>query len=96
MDDILNKSEVIEWNNRIDSIIREFSDISQFLKGKEQATYLNHSKIQWTGGIIGAIAVSECRVESNIGYNTNENKTQSYYMVDLHSDSYNFDFAELQ
>ena len=56
MDDILNKSEVIEWNNRIDSIIREFSDISQFLKGKEQATYLNHSKIQWTGGIIGAIA----------------------------------------
>lgn len=51
-----NSTNLFELNKEIDTIIEKFSDISRSLRGKDQASYLNHSKIQWTGGILGAIA----------------------------------------
>ena len=51
-----NSTNLFELNKGIDTIIEKFSDISRCLRGKDQASYLNHSKIQWTGGIIGAIS----------------------------------------
>ena len=56
MNEEMISSGINELNAKINKIIDTFSNISKFLRGKEQATYLNHSKIQWTGGIIGAIS----------------------------------------
>lgn len=55
MDDKIG-TNLFELNKEIDTILEKFSDISRCLRGKDQASYLNHSKIQWTGGILGAIA----------------------------------------
>lgn len=52
----LNNTNLLELNNEIDKIIQKFSDIACSLRGKDQVSYRNHSKIQWTGGVIGAIA----------------------------------------
>ena len=54
--DEVSITKINDLNEKIDAVIEKFSDISRCLNEKDEATYLNHSKWQWTGGIIGAIA----------------------------------------
>jgi len=51
----MENNEVEKLNEQIREVIKSFEEIVTTLGGKEQRTYLNHSKWQWNGGIIGAI-----------------------------------------